>query len=56
MSGERISVEIDSLLEELIPVAMNEALTKVRQKHIEMAREVTGGIDLPGLDEALASL
>lgn len=44
------------LLEELIPVAMNEALSKVRKMHIDMAREVTGGIDLPGLDEALAGL
>ena len=44
------------LLEELIPVAMNEAMTKVRKMHIDMAREVTGGIDLPGLDEALAGL
>lgn len=45
-----------ALLEELIPIAMNEALTKVRKMHVEMAREATGGIDLPGLDEALASL
>ena len=44
------------LLEELIPIAMNEALAKVRKLHIDMAREATGGIDLPGLDEALAGL
>lgn len=44
------------LLEELIPVAMNEALSKVRKMHVDMAREATGGIDLPGLDEALAGL
>ncbi len=35
---------------------MNEALTKVRKMHVDMAREATGGIDIPGLDEALASL
>ncbi len=44
------------LLEELIPAALNEALTKVRQMHVEKMREATGGIDLPGLDEALANL
>lgn len=44
------------LLEELIPAALNEALTKVRQLHIEKMREATGGIDFPGLDEALSNL
>jgi DNA-binding YbaB/EbfC family protein len=45
-----------TLLEELIPVALNDALSKVRKMHIDMAREATQGIDLPGLEEALASL
>lgn len=44
------------LLEELIPIALNEALAKVRKMHVDLAREATGGIDLPGLDEALAGL
>lgn len=44
------------LLEELIPAALNEALTKVRALHVEKMREATGGINLPGLDEALANL
>lgn len=44
------------LLEELIPAAMNAALTKVRKLHVEKMREVTGGIELPGLDDALANL
>lgn len=44
------------LIEELIPVAMNEALAKVRKMHIEMMREATGGVSIPGLDEALANL
>ena len=35
---------------------MNEALAKVRQMTIEKMREATGGIQLPGLDEALANL
>lgn len=63
--GEVLKVKIDpelvaqnkvEMLEELIPIAMNEALSKVRKMHVEMAREATGGIDIPGLEEALASL
>ncbi len=44
------------MIEEMIPVAMNEALAKVRKMHIEMMREATGGIDIPGLDDAIANL
>ncbi len=44
------------LIEELIPVALNEALAKVRKMHVEMMREATGGIDIPGLDDALSNL
>ncbi len=44
------------LIEELIPAAMNEALVKVRKMHIDMMREATGGIDIPGLDDAIAGL
>jgi DNA-binding YbaB/EbfC family protein len=44
------------LMEELIPAAMNEALAKVRQLHVEKMREATGGIDLPGLDDVLSNL
>lgn len=44
------------LLEELIPAALNEALAKVRQMHMDKMREATGGIDLPGLNEALANM
>lgn len=57
----RISSEIMArndveLLEELIPAALNEALSKVRSLHVGKMREATGGINLPGLDEALANL
>jgi len=44
------------MIEEMIPVAMNEVLAKVRKMHVDMMREATGGIDIPGLDDALASL
>ncbi len=42
-------------IEELLPLALNEALGKVRQMHLAKMRELTGGVDLPGLDEALGS-
>lgn len=44
------------LLEELVSSAMNEALNKVRTMHLDAMKELTGGVDIPGLDEALASL
>lgn len=56
IAPELIEKQDVELLEELIPGAMNEALTKVRAMHIEKMREATGGIDLPGLDEALSGL
>jgi nucleoid-associated protein EbfC len=40
-------------VQELLPLALNDALAKVRRLHLEKMKEVTGGIDLPGLDEAL---
>ena len=43
-------------IEELLPVALNQALTEVRKMHVEKMREATGGIELPGLDDALANL
>ena len=56
ISPELIKRNDIELIEELIPVAMNEALAKVRKMHIDMLREATGGVSIPGLDDALASL
>ena len=56
IAPELIAKNDTELVEELIPIALNEALKKVRTLHIEKMREATGGIDLPGLDEALANL
>ncbi|MEM7473826.1 MAG: YbaB/EbfC family nucleoid-associated protein [Planctomycetota bacterium] len=44
------------LIEELVPAALNEALAEVRRLSVEKMRDATGGIDLPGLDDALSSL
>lgn len=56
LSPELMEQNDQELIEELVPAAMNEALAKVRQMTIEKMREATGGIQLPGLDEALANL
>lgn len=56
ISAELMSLNDVEMLEELIPAALNEALTKVRALHIEKMREATGGINIPGLDDALANL
>lgn len=56
IAPELIAKNDAELIEELVPAAMNEALTKVRKMHVEKMREATGGIELPGLDEALSNL
>jgi DNA-binding YbaB/EbfC family protein len=41
------------LLEDLIATAINQAVAKSRELHAEAMKELTGGMDIPGLDEAL---
>ena len=41
------------LLQDLLPAAINEAVSKAKQLHIEAMKEMTGGVDIPGLDQAL---
>lgn len=63
--GEILRVRIESqliekqdreLIEDLLPAAINQALTKAKQLHAEALRGITGGMNLPGLDEALEGL
>lgn len=56
LAPDLVAENDSALLEELIPQALNEALAKVRQMHLDKVREATAGIELPGLEEALASL
>jgi DNA-binding YbaB/EbfC family protein len=44
------------LIEDLVPSAVNQAVSKAREQHAAMMRELTGGMNLPGLDEAMKSL
>ena len=61
--GQILKVEIDPLLEEkadfemirdLLPAAINQAVSKSKELHVEAMKSLTGGIPLPGnLDEML---
>jgi len=42
------------LLEDLVTAAMNQTILKGKQLHAEVLGELTGGIQLPGLQEAMA--
>ena len=41
------------MLEDLIPAAVNDAVAKAKQRHVEEMRSLTDGINIPGLDMAL---
>ena len=44
------------LIEDLVVGAVNQAVAKGKQLHAEALRGLTGGMELPGLNEALANL
>ena len=63
--GEIIRLTIDptlvennerEMIEDLVPAAVNQANAKAKQLHADMMKSVTEGLDLPGLDGALAKL
>lgn len=41
------------MLEDLLPAAINEALSKAKQLHIEAMQSLTGGIELPGMGDLM---
>jgi DNA-binding YbaB/EbfC family protein len=60
--GQVLRVSIDpalierkdrELIEDLVPAAINAAVAKSKELHAEVLRNLTGGIELPGLKEAL---
>ena len=44
------------LIEDLVVAATNQAVMKTKQLHAEAVKDLTGGLQLPGLQEALAKL
>lgn len=62
---EVLSVRIDpdliargdrEMIEDLLPAAFNAAQRKAKQLHADAMRSMTGGLNIPGLDEALGEL
>ncbi|MEA1950670.1 MAG: YbaB/EbfC family nucleoid-associated protein [Planctomycetota bacterium] len=49
-SGDR------ELIEDLVASAVNQALAKAKELHAEAMQSLTGGMELPGLDEAMSKL
>lgn len=63
--GEVLRVKIDpelvargdrEMIEDLIPAAVNQAVAKARQLHLEAFKSVTSDLDMPGLDEAISQM
>jgi len=44
------------MIEDLIPAAVNQALDKAKQLHADAMKDVAGGLNIPGLSEALGNL
>jgi len=44
------------MLEDLVAAAANDAASKAKQLHMEAMKGLAGGIELPGLDDAIAKL
>jgi DNA-binding YbaB/EbfC family protein len=63
--GQLLKITIDpalierkdrELIEDLVPAAVNAAIAKSKELHAEALRSITGGIDLPGMKEALGGI
>ncbi|HEV3417437.1 MAG TPA: YbaB/EbfC family nucleoid-associated protein [Pirellulales bacterium] len=44
------------MLEDLIPAAVNQALAKAKEMHADALRDLTGGMNLPPLDDLMAKI
>ena len=63
--GEVLAVRLDpslfekqdqELLEDLLPAAFNAAQVKAKQLHAEQMQSLTGGLNIPGLSDALGQM
>lgn len=63
--GEVLAVRIDpetfsqgdrEFVEDLIPAAVNDAAAKAKQLHVEKMQEMAGGMQMPGLDDAMRQI
>jgi nucleoid-associated protein EbfC len=63
--GEMIRLRIDptlfqrgeqEMIEDLVPAAVNQALVKAKQLHVEAMKSMTDELDMPGLEEAMSQI
>ena len=60
--GEVLKIRIEpsltdrEMIEDLLPAAINQAAGKAKELHMEMMQALTGGMDLPGLDDMISQL
>ena len=63
--GELLRLSIDQsliekqdreLIEDLVPAAVNDAHRKAKEAHAEGMKDLTGGLNLPGISDALDSI
>jgi len=64
--GDLLNVEIDpnlvgengdhEMIEDLVVGAVNQAVAKSKQLHAEAMQEITGGMNIPGLGDAMKNL
>ncbi len=64
-AGEALDVQVDAALiqrgekdviEDLLRSAFNQAQSRAKALHMEAMQDLTGGISLPGMDDAMAKL
>lgn len=63
--GEMLRLKIDpalvqrgerEMIEDLVPAAVNQALAKAKQLHVEAMTSMTQELDVPGLSDAIAQM
>ncbi len=64
-TGQILKVVIDpalvedkdiEMIQDLLPAAINSAIQKGKQLHMQLMQDMTGGLPIPGLDAALGSM
>ena len=59
--GEILRLKIDptldrEMIEDLVPAAVNQAQAKAKKLHMEAMQNMAGGLNVPGLSEAMSQI
>ena len=60
--GEVLRIRIEptltdrEMIEDMLPSAINQASAKAKELHMEMMQSLTGGMDLPGLNDMISQI